>query len=52
MTKRKTYGTIKRGKVKIKSKKQLRFLFARKLPFTLFHRTKTGRITRKRMNTR
>ena len=47
----KTYGTIKRGKVKIKSKKQLRFLFAKKLPFTLFHKTKSGRIRKTRVNT-
>ena len=47
----KTYGTIKRGNVKIKSKKQLKFLFAKKLPFTLFHKTKKGRVVKKRMNT-
>jgi hypothetical protein len=48
----KTLGTIKRGKVKVKSKKQLRFLFAKKLPFTLMHKTKSGRVVKKRMNTK
>lgn len=48
----KVYGTIKRGKVKIKSKKQLHFLFGRKLPFTLYHKTKKGKIQKKRINTR
>ncbi len=46
------YGTIKRGRVKIKSRKQLKFLFAKKLPFTLFGKTKKGKRTRKRMNVR
>lgn len=47
----KTLGTIKRGKVKIKSKQQLRFLFANKLPFTLFTKNKKGKTVKKRMNT-
>lgn len=46
----KTLGTIKRGKVKIKSKKQLRFLFAKKLPFTLYGHTKSGKLVKKRVN--
>lgn len=34
----KTYGTIKRGRVKIKSKKQLRYLEAHNLPYTVYKR--------------
>lgn len=48
----KTLATIKHGKVKVKSKKQLRLLFAKKLPFTLMHKTKSGKIVGKRINTK
>jgi hypothetical protein len=48
----KTLATIKHGKVKVKSKKQLRFLFGKKLPFTLMHKTKSGKIVGKRINTK
>lgn len=47
----KIYGTIKRGKVKIKSIKQMKFLYAKRLPFTKFHKTKSGKIRRVRVNT-
>lgn len=46
----KTLATIKHGKVKVKSRKQLKLLFAKKLPFTLLHRTKKGKIVKKRIN--
>jgi hypothetical protein len=45
----KVYGTIKRGKVKIKSLKQLRFLEAHGLSYTSFKR-KGGKIIKKRQN--
>lgn len=47
----KIYGTIKRGKVKIKSLKQLRFLEWKGLSYTSFRRGKGGHIIKKRQNT-
>ncbi len=45
------YATIKRGKQKVKSRKQIALLEAKGLPFTKVYRSKTGKIYRKRANT-
>ncbi len=45
------YGTTHRGKVKIRSKKQIRFLEARKLPYTRYVR-QHGKLRKVRRNVR
>lgn len=45
------YATIKRGKIKVTSKKQLQLLNARKLPYTAVYKRSDGKIIKKRKNT-
>lgn len=42
--------TTRRGRVRSTSRKQVRFLFAKKLPFTGIMKSKKGKIYRKRFN--
>ena len=44
------YATIKRGKVKVTSKKQLQLLNARGLPYTAVYRRSDGKIIKIRKN--
>ena len=46
----KVLGTIKRGKVKIRSRKQIGYLEHHNLPYTSFKRGKGGKIVKKRQN--
>lgn len=45
------YATIKRGKVKVKSKKQIAFLNVKGLPYTAVYKSKSGKIYKVRKNT-
>lgn len=51
MAKKFQYATIKRGKQKVTSSKQIALLEARGLPFTKVYKSKSGKTYRKRVNT-
>ncbi len=51
MKKGKVLGTTRRGRVKIRSQKQIRFLEAKKLPYTKYVR-KNGKLRKVRRNVR
>ena len=47
------YATIKKGKVKVTSDKQLKLLESKKLPFTAVYKSKkTGKLYKERKNTK
>ena len=45
------YATIKRGKQRVTSRKQLALLHAKGVPFSKVYRSKSGKTYRKRENT-